>query len=74
VIYRGWQGLTCQSADHAKKANEKGADAEAINHSKMDVFAWIDGHKRAQKPAFPFQMNDGFGHIGLKAQAMPSIL
>jgi hypothetical protein len=40
----------------------------------MDVFAWIDGHKRAQKPAFPFQMNDGFGHIGLKAQAMPSIL
>jgi hypothetical protein len=66
-VVGGRKRLTCQSADQAQEAKEEETDADAINHPKMDVFAWIDGHKRAQKPAFSFQMNDGLGHTGLEA-------
>jgi hypothetical protein len=67
VIRRWLAGLSCQGADHAKKAKEKDGDADAINHPKMDVFAWIDGHERAQKPAFSFQMNHRSGHAEMSS-------
>ena len=59
--------LTCQSADQAQEAKEEETDADAINHPKMDVFAWIDGHKLAQKPAFSFQMNHRSGHAEMSS-------
>ena len=65
AVGRGRKMLTGQSADQPKKAEEKGTDADAINHSKMDVFAWIDGRKRAQKPAFSFHFNHRSGHPGI---------
>jgi hypothetical protein len=69
-----WQELSCQGADHAKKAKEKDDDADAINHPKMDVFAWIDGHKRAQKPAFSFHMNYRFGHAKIESTSHATVI
>jgi phospholipid/cholesterol/gamma-HCH transport system permease protein len=63
----GRHRLICQGADHADETKEKDADADAVNHPKMNVFAGIDGHQPAQKPAFSFQMNDRFSHGGTKS-------